>query len=55
MTIWTWRNKPTTSWEWRTLNTFLVTEVFDFLMTENDDYIVTASTETIWQPRPLIN
>ena len=55
MTIWNTRTSPNTTWNTRALNEFLATEAFDFLMTENDDYIVTASTETIWQPRPLIN
>lgn len=46
-TNWTSRTSPSTTWKSRTDVNFLVTQALDFLMTENDNYIVLQDSYTI--------
>ena len=57
MTNWNWRPSVNTSWKWRLDQVFITTEAFDFLMTEDDNYIITDDSyniRTTWTPRPII-
>ena len=38
---WNLRTKPTSTWSGRPWITFITTEIFDFLMTEDDRYLIT--------------
>lgn len=58
-TSWTQASRPwPTSWEWRTqpASIYLMTQLLDFLMTQDDNYIVlqNSSESVIWEGRPLI-